>query len=703
MDFEEIMQDESTQFTVGQRPSDFVTEEKLDVDLSQNIQFHHLDLNNIDPNHFPFWNNQVQEWAQKLPGCQKEDFIPSSFCPLNMKRKPWFTFSYSTQKQKNSTSSSAPIEPVLAKEIVQTAHTKCLEVKNMPARSSVVIAKHEQSEKIPKIPKNEKRKASTKETKPRKKRKLTPEQEEKKRLREEAKLKKKQERQEQKRKAQEAKREINRKTKELTAARLAEKAYGRGGKKLSLQDLEKKSKPKNEQKQKEEKEEQSKERKRKGTKNQSKENKEKEKEKEEIKAKIIRIFPDTDQKNLLRNWFGCARWTYNQCLAEVQTSGIGMKNISNLRRVLINEGCHEGQKTEWVLQTPTEIRTEALRDFVKAYDSNLAKQKKQPDHKFEMKFKSVKAESDSIVISSKRGKDEFKLLSNIRSEKPLNLDWRRDTRLVKKRTGVYYLTIPEVVISVSENQAPEITSKEESIIALDPGVRTFMTGFDSMGNLIEWGKNDVARLCRLKKHSNKLQHRIYNDKTIKHKTRWSMKRALYRLNDRIKHLVDELHRTFAKFLCENYRVIFLPKFETSKMVKKLESRKIGKKTVISMQLLSHFTFRQRLISKAREYPWVTVMICNEGCTTKTCGCCGTQNHNVGGSKIFSCSDKKNCGIQLPRDANGARNVLLRQLGLLEISPITLLGLNIMQNAPSGFAASASSHHDCGARTVEKCK
>ena len=107
MDFEEIMQDESTQVTVGQRPSDFVTEEKLDVDLSQNIQFHHLDLNNIDPNHFPFWNNQVQEWAQKLPGCQKEDFIPSSICPLNMKRKPWFTFSYSTQKQKNSTSSSA--------------------------------------------------------------------------------------------------------------------------------------------------------------------------------------------------------------------------------------------------------------------------------------------------------------------------------------------------------------------------------------------------------------------------------------------------------------------------------------------------------------------------------------------------------------------------------------------------------------------
>ncbi|MGE5659502.1 MAG: zinc ribbon domain-containing protein, partial [Actinomycetota bacterium] len=55
---------------------------------------------------------------------------------------------------------------------------------------------------------------------------------------------------------------------------------------------------------------------------------------------------------------------------------------------------------------------------------------------------------------------------------------------------------------------------------------------------------------------------------------------------------------------------------------------------------------------------VIVVRCNESYTSKTCTNCGHIHNKLGGSKVFNCS---NCGVQLKRDVNGARNILLRAL------------------------------------------
>jgi len=43
------------------------------------------------------------------------------------------------------------------------------------------------------------------------------------------------------------------------------------------------------------------------------------------------------------------------------------------------------------------------------------------------------------------------------------------------------------------------------VISLDPGVRTFMTGYDPSGVAVEWGKNDIGRIYRLSHACDKLQ------------------------------------------------------------------------------------------------------------------------------------------------------------------------------------------------------
>ena len=50
----------------------------------------------------------------------------------------------------------------------------------------------------------------------------------------------------------------------------------------------------------------------------------------------------------------------------------------------------------------------------------------------------------------------------------------------------------------------------------------------------------------------------------------------------------------------------------------------------------------------------------EAYTSRTCGLCGTLNHDLGGAKTFQCVDE-HCGVQIDRDVNGARNILLREL------------------------------------------
>jgi len=51
-------------------------------------------------------------------------------------------------------------------------------------------------------------------------------------------------------------------------------------------------------------------------------------------------------------------------------------------------------------------------------------------------------------------------------------------------------------------------NKSEKIIAFDPDVRIFQTGFSSDGKFIEYGKGDIKKLFVFGKEMDKLQSRI---------------------------------------------------------------------------------------------------------------------------------------------------------------------------------------------------
>jgi putative transposase len=403
-----------------------------------------------------------------------------------------------------------------------------------------------------------------------------------------------------------------------------------------------------------------------------------------LKVQTYRIKCSSTEKTILKKWFGCKRWTYNKCVDMLKKQNYSYNNINNkeLRKSHINN-CNfkEGGQYEtspWLLDVNYDIRDDGMRDFMKAFKNEKQKQKNNPRYTFKMQFQSRKMKSQSVTIRKRQynsNSKTFGFLKHIKCNERLPKTIKYDMRIVMKHTGEIYLAIPVGLNMKSDNQAPNYLNHMQGVISLDPGVRTFVTGIDCDGSVFEWGKNDMGRIVRLCYHMDKLQSKI-SDKTITHGARQRCRKSWKKMITKIRNLVDDMHKKLSKWLCENFSVVLLPKFDVSHMVKK-RKRNIHSKTARQMLTWSHYRFRQRLLNKCREYPWCNVIICDESYTSKTCCCCGLLNSKLGGSKVFRCIDKDTCGLVIGRDDNGALNILLRYL-TLQYDKMCLIIDNIKQ-------------------------
>ena len=98
-------------------------------------------------------------------------------------------------------------------------------------------------------------------------------------------------------------------------------------------------------------------------------------------------------------------------------------------------------------------------------------------------------------------------------------------------------------------------------MALDPGVRDFMTFFseDRFGWLDMQCINRIQRLCQ---HCDHLFSRATQEKRP---LRCALRKAANKIRDKIRNLIDELHKKIAHFLVTNFDIILPPTFERKQM------------------------------------------------------------------------------------------------------------------------------------------
>ena len=143
------------------------------------------------------------------------------------------------------------------------------------------------------------------------------------------------------------------------------------------------------------------------------------------------------------------------------------------------------------------------------------------------------------------------------------------------RLGKVYLCFVRETEAKGEFQAPGLEGSYHSTIALDPGVRTFQTVSDADGRAIEWGNGDMAKVFVLCRQADHIQSKLAKKKGGK----TALRRAYLRKLQCIKNKITECHRKLALWLCEKYRCVLIPNFETPRMINRI-TRKIRGKTYV---------------------------------------------------------------------------------------------------------------------------
>lgn len=370
------------------------------------------------------------------------------------------------------------------------------------------------------------------------------------------------------------------------------------------------------------------------------------------KAKCIRVYPTIEQRETLNKWFGARRWIYNKCLQCIRE---GTKpSLKVLREKVINNKNFE-KENRWMLDYDYDLRDEALRDLLKNFKSNRAKGKS-----FQLHFL-TKKNSQTLSVLGKKWNKKNNFYSSVfkpsilHSAEPLPDQLMYSSRLVRTPLKKYYLCLPQP-LEASDNQAHH-TSKA---IFIDPGVKAFATGYDPEGKIIVWGgQRNVGKIARLLHYRKKLRSQMAHSTAAKRKR---LRLADLRIGEKIFNLVDDLHKKLCKWLCENYSHIYIPKLNFHKC------KKLDKNSKSKLASLRHCAFVDRLVDKTREYKNCRVFVVGEAYTSKTCGNCGWQHPSLGNKDTFQCGS---CHVQLGRDVNGSRNIMLRYFSIrAEASVIT---------------------------------
>lgn len=234
-----------------------------------------------------------------------------------------------------------------------------------------------------------------------------------------------------------------------------------------------------------------------------------------------------------------------------------------------------------------------------------------------------------MLLGLKHDKDDFEVQG---LDVECNVQWN------KRGKYRYTLFVPE------DRLIQQPVARKPSC-ALDPGSAVFQTLYDG-DRFIKIAEDTRARV--------QLQYnKLEKVKNFEQKT-W-YKRFSDRIWDKIKHIIEDVHKKTSTWLCRNYSEINIGKISTSSILKK---EGLAPKHKKMLQQMSHFKFRQILKEKAVLY-CSTVNEIHEAYTSKMCGNCAELNV-PNSNRLYSCK----CGFEINRDFNGARNISFRRAILL---------------------------------------
>ena len=396
-----------------------------------------------------------------------------------------------------------------------------------------------------------------------------------------------------------------------------------------------------------------------------------------ITSKKVQIYPDSDQHQILQQWFNAFAHMFNITInylrSKIKKHNIDFRecsrivNFESIRTILYPDKL-DIQENMSQNQIPIHILDEAIHQAVSNYKTCLTNLKLGHIRKFRIREWSKNRRRKIIRIESNFFKNDtfcpttFPQMAASESlegiDSTVTLQYDSDT-------GKYILFIPV-------KTEPKLTFIEKYECGIDLGVRAFATVFSS---------NSTSSICNDSRHARQIKNcqrkidkihellqlsieekmqfvgtKIKNgnklELNIKGRilNRSKLRRGLRKYEKRIRDLVQDMHYKVAKGLVTVYGEIYIGKLSTSSILSR-NNVTITKATKRMISVLSPYRFRQRLKHMGNKYGSVVIEV-DEYKTTKTCSQCGNEK-DLKGSKVYECE----CGMKADRDENAAKNIL----------------------------------------------
>ncbi|NEO94543.1 MAG: IS200/IS605 family element transposase accessory protein TnpB [Moorea sp. SIO3G5] len=372
----------------------------------------------------------------------------------------------------------------------------------------------------------------------------------------------------------------------------------------------------------------------------------------------VRIYPSDEQKQILAQHFGCARWWWNyalnQCIETYQTTGKGLTR-SALNAMLPK--LKKAEETEWLKDCYSQVFQTTTLNLVTAYKNFFQGRSKFPRFKSKKRKQSIQYPQNVKIID---GCIKFPGKVGIVETKLHRGEITGDIKTVTismTPSGKYFASI--LTELEGDNHKP---CHEGKIAGLDLGIKDFAIVNDG------YKTSKFAKPRYLYKHEKNLarKQKKLSKKQKGSKSRNKARKKVARVHEHISNIrQDYLHKLSRKLVDDN-QVIVVENLNTKGMLcatRTLRERNHNLAKAISDTGWGMFV--NFLSYKLEKEGKVLIEIDRWFPSSKTCSNCFYQVSDMPlDIRLWKCP---NCGAHHDRDENAAKNIRAEGIRILQSS------------------------------------
>ncbi|MEQ8756140.1 MAG: RNA-guided endonuclease TnpB family protein [Coleofasciculus sp. G1-WW12-02] len=363
----------------------------------------------------------------------------------------------------------------------------------------------------------------------------------------------------------------------------------------------------------------------------------------------VRLYPTTEQQEILAQHFGCARWWWNHalnlCIETYQATGKGLKQ-SALNAFLPK--LKKQEDTEWLSECYSQVLQATTLNLVTAYKNFFEGRAKYPRFKAKKNKQSIQYPQSVKVVD---GCLKFPgRVAKVKAKIHRPIEGTIKTVTVSMTpSGKYFAS---VLTEVEGDEAP--TNANGKVVGIDLGLKDFAIVNDGVKT------SKFANPRHLAKHERNLarKQRKLDRKEKGSKSRDKARKRVARVHERVSNVrQDYLHKLSRKLVDEN-QVIVVESLNTKGMVR---NHKLAK----AISDVGWGIFVNLLSYKLQKEGKVLVEIDRWFPSSKLCSNCHYQVDEMPLEvRSWTCPS---CGAHHDRDGNASANIRAEGIRILSVS------------------------------------